>query len=180
MLRQKCRDRRDGRLGQLEAQRVKVLGIVVAVWTFDEPYPAKFFDQAGSALAECATYDTRFEPEANSVRNAATAIPTPTVGDQSFGVRLGAVQNQAGQNWVGSLNYTIPWLDLDFADFRKNRTSLSFGVGSDVGGNIALLDANKEDTGRDYTTRTNGFSLGLGRNTLTRKLGSSRWRSPKS
>ncbi|GGI79898.1 BamA/OMP85 family outer membrane protein [Deinococcus wulumuqiensis] len=82
----------------------------------------------------------------------------------SFGVRLGAVQNQAGQNWVGSLNYTIPWLDLDFADFRTTRTSLSFGVGSEVGGNIALVDADKADTGRDFTTRTNGFSLGLGRN----------------
>ncbi|MDO4246444.1 MAG: outer membrane protein assembly factor [Deinococcus sp.] len=82
----------------------------------------------------------------------------------NFGVNLGATQNQAGQNWFGNLNYTIPWLDLDFADFRSKRTSLSFGVGSTVGGNNALLDSSDKDTGRDYTVRTSGFSLGLGRN----------------
>lgn len=82
----------------------------------------------------------------------------------NFGVNLGATQNQAGQNWFGNLNYTIPWLDLDFADFRSKRTSLSFGVGSTVEGNNALLDAADKDTGRDYTARTSGFSLGLGRN----------------
>lgn len=89
---------------QRQQQKGYAPSIVVAVWTFDEPYPAKFFDQAGSALAECATYDTRFEPEANSVRNAATAIPTPTVGDQSFGVRLGDPQMDLGVDylWVRS------------------------------------------------------------------------------
>lgn len=82
----------------------------------------------------------------------------------NFDVKAGATQNQAGQNWFGSLNYTIPWLDYDFADFRTKRTTLNFGLGSNVEANRALLNADSSDTGRDYTVRNNGFSLSLGRN----------------
>ncbi|WP_291425936.1 POTRA domain-containing protein [Deinococcus sp.] len=89
-----------------------------------------------------------------------------------FAVNLGAQQNQAGQNWVGSVNYTIPWLDLNFADFRKRRTSMTLGLGSSVGGNTALLNGDKLDTGRQYTVRSTGFSVNLGRS-LTPNLGAS-------
>lgn len=81
-----------------------------------------------------------------------------------FAVNAGAQQNQAGQNWVGNMNYTIPWLDLNFGDFKKNRTSLGLDIYSNVGGNNALLDDSKTKTGREYTVRTTGFGLNLGRN----------------
>lgn len=84
----------------------------------------------------------------------------------SFGVWFGVVQNQVGQNWVGSLNYIIFWFDFDFVDFCKNCILFSFGVGSDVGGNIVLFDVNKEDIGCDYIICINGFSLGLGCNII--------------
>ncbi|SEI84663.1 Outer membrane protein assembly factor BamA [Deinococcus reticulitermitis] len=90
----------------------------------------------------------------------------------SFNATLGATQNQAGQNWVGNLGYTIPWLDLNFGDFRTRRTSLSFGVGTSVGGNVILKDEAGEDTGRDYTVRSTGLNLSLGRN-LTPNLAAS-------
>lgn len=93
-----------------------------------------------------------------------------------FGINVGAQQNQAGQNWVGNVNYTIPWLDLNFGDFKKNRTSLGFSLYSEVGGNNPLLDANKDRTGREFTVRTTGFGLNLGRNitpNLTASLGAS-------
>ncbi|WP_102127052.1 BamA/OMP85 family outer membrane protein [Deinococcus planocerae] len=89
-------------------------------------------------------------------------------------VTAGAQQNDAGQNLVGNVSYTIPWLDLNFLDFRENRTSLTASVGSSVAGNLPLTQNNPttgedEDTGRQYTVRTSGFSVNVGRN-LTRNL----------
>ena len=71
--------------------------------------------------------------------------------------------NDAGQTLSGNLSYTIPWLDIDFADFRKNRTSVSANVASTATGNNALLDSTKTDTGRDYTVRSTGFGITIGR-----------------
>ncbi|ANE43427.1 BamA/OMP85 family outer membrane protein [Deinococcus puniceus] len=93
----------------------------------------------------------------------------------NFSATVGAQQNQAGQNLIGNLSYTIPWLDLDFADFRTNRTSVSANVGTSVAGNNTLVDkANTAltsgDTLRDYTVRTTGFSVSAGRS-ITRNLG---------
>ncbi|WP_216319841.1 BamA/OMP85 family outer membrane protein [Deinococcus aestuarii] len=89
-------------------------------------------------------------------------------------VTAGAQQNDAGQNLVGNVSYTIPWLDLNFLDFRERRTSLTASVGSSVAGNLPLTQENTttgadEDTGRQYTVRTTGFSVSVGRN-LTRNL----------
>lgn len=93
----------------------------------------------------------------------------------AFTVGIGAQQNDAGQNFNGSVNYTIPWLDLKFLDFQKNRTSVSFGVGSSVSGNNAVFTRPSDtpattgsppntDTGFDYTVRSTGFSVNTGRN----------------
>lgn len=90
-------------------------------------------------------------------------------------VTAGAQQNDAGQNLVGNVSYTIPWLDLNFLDFRQNRTSLTTSVGSSVAGNNPLYDTStgtNVDTGRQYTVRTSGFSVSVGRN-LTRNLAGS-------
>lgn len=97
----------------------------------------------------------------------------------NFDFKFGAQQNDAGQRLVGNASYTIPWLDMDFLDFRKTPTSLSFGVGSGVTGNNALLDpakttastcttggtasTNVQVTCREYTSRTTGVSVGVGR-----------------
>ncbi|MFC4639590.1 BamA/OMP85 family outer membrane protein [Deinococcus hohokamensis] len=89
----------------------------------------------------------------------------------NFSINVGAQQNEAKQNFVGNASYTIPWLDLDFLDFRTNPTSLSFNVGSNVAGNTPVVQpANTAgndkptDTGYDYTVRTTGFSVSAGRN----------------
>ncbi len=93
----------------------------------------------------------------------------------NLSISAGAQQNQAKQNLVGNISYTIPWLDLDFADFRTNRTSVSANLGTSVAGNNALIDRtnpalNNGDTLRDYTVRTTGFSVSAGRN-ITQALG---------
>ncbi|ADV67264.1 BamA/OMP85 family outer membrane protein [Deinococcus maricopensis] len=102
-----------------------------------------------------------------------------------FGASVGANQNDAGQVWSGNINYTIPWIDIDFLDFREKRTGVSFNASSSAVGNQALTgkvvkkDANgnelknadgtpqiqdSADTGRDYTVRNTGFGISLGRN----------------
>lgn len=71
----------------------------------------------------------------------------------------------SGQVWGGNVSYGIPWIDIDFADFRRVPTSLNFSVESSLTANNTLYtsSANTTDTGRQYTVRNTGFSLGLGR-----------------
>ncbi|WP_019584858.1 BamA/OMP85 family outer membrane protein [Deinococcus apachensis] len=89
---------------------------------------------------------------------------------QNLSVSLGAQQNDARQNFVGSVSYTIPWLDLNFLDFRTNRTSFSTSIGTSVSGNLPLTTGSGSataDTGRQYTVRNTGFSVSAGRNITT-------------
>lgn len=80
-------------------------GISIAVWTHDEPYPKEFFDEAGAALSECTTFSTKANPDEAPGDWQADAIPTPTVGDQSFGVRIG--RPDVDYLWVRSGNNLI-------------------------------------------------------------------------
>ncbi|MBZ9749685.1 outer membrane protein assembly factor [Deinococcus sp. HMF7604] len=92
----------------------------------------------------------------------------------NFTATLGGQQNEAGQNLVGNVAYTIPWLDIDFLDFRRVPTSVSAAAGSNVTGNQPLVSKagdtpGSTDTGWDYTTRTTSFSVNAGRS-LARNL----------
>ncbi|QBF47342.1 hypothetical protein [Janibacter limosus] len=61
----------------------------VTLWSHDEVYPQRFFDEAGAALAECGTLASGDSPDDSLNDLQATSIPTPAMGDQSFGVRIG-------------------------------------------------------------------------------------------
>lgn len=92
----------------------------------------------------------------------------------NFTASVGGQQNDAGQNLVGNVAYSIPWLDVDFLDFRKTPTSLSVSAGSNVVGNNSIISSSTDtpastDTGWDYTRRTNSFSVSVGRS-LARNL----------
>lgn len=63
--------------------------ISVAIWTYDDPYPQAFVDEAGASMSECTTFDKIDEPGDEPAKQSAKTITTPTVGDQSFGVRIG-------------------------------------------------------------------------------------------
>ncbi len=78
---------------------------------------------------------------------------------------ISAQPTGSGQVWGGNIGYSIPWLDIDFADFRKTRTNFNFTVGSSLTPNNTLYTdgSNTTDTGRQYTVRNTGFSVGLGR-----------------
>lgn len=87
------------------------------------------------------------------------------VGGLGHVFRVGAAvgANDAGQRVTGSISYTIPWLDIDFLDFRTNRTGLTFGAFSNVSGNVPLRDAAGLSTGREYTVRSTGVSASVDR-----------------
>lgn len=76
-----------------------------------------------------------------------------------YNVNVGANTNDAGQIWAFSASYTIPWLYVDFADFKDVKTALTFGVYSQVTGNIDVPNA----TDWEYTERTTGLGFSISR-----------------
>ncbi len=75
--------------------------------------------------------------------------------------------NNAGQNFSGGLSYTIPWLDIDFLDFRETRTEVTFSVSTSVSaGNpipkYAVIDTTK-NASRSYSARSTGFGFSVSR-----------------
>ena len=78
--------------------------IGVAARTYDEPYPREFFDTAGAVLDECANHISQATKESSRAEWHASSIPTPAVGDQSFGVRIGRPEVDLAHDylWVRS------------------------------------------------------------------------------
>ncbi len=74
-----------------------------------------------------------------------------------------AQPTDSGQFLGGGVSYTIPWLDVDFADFRKTRTSLSLSLSSNLSPNNVILNTDSSVTGRQFTQRSSGFSVRVGR-----------------
>ncbi|HCE61298.1 hypothetical protein N5P18_05810 [Janibacter terrae] len=64
--------------------------ISVAVYSYDEAFPTRFLDEAGAALADCATFRTAVSPGSEMSDWSATNIQTPVLGEQSLGVRAGS------------------------------------------------------------------------------------------
>jgi len=72
-------------------------------------------------------------------------------------------QNDAGDNLAFNASYSIPWLWLDYADFKEVPTSLSMNVYSRPIGNLPLKDASGNPTGWEYTERRSGGKFSIGR-----------------
>jgi outer membrane protein insertion porin family len=97
----------------------------------------------------------------------------------AINAELTAKQNDAGQNWAGSFAYTIPWLYLDFLDFKQTQTTLGFRIFSNItpGNQLANTappkdykvpdpnDPSKNITfsTRVYTTRSSGLGANISR-----------------
>jgi len=92
------------------------------------------------------------------------------VSDRNFlgaahevGFEFQAAPNDAGQVISWAVGYSIPWLYLDFLDFREQATSISFSAGSRTLGNMVLRRAEGTDTGRQVTQRSDYVNLAIGR-----------------
>ena len=82
----------------------------------------------------------------------------------SYSATLTANPSTVGEYLSLSASYTIPWLDFDFLDFRRRRTSLSLSAYTQATPKINIVDpATKTASGRTYTTRATGFGVGVGR-----------------
>ena len=75
-----------------------------------------------------------------------------------------AQPTDSGQTLGASVTYAIPWLDIDFADFRKTRTSVALSLSSTLSPNNVILESDGTTaSGRQYTQRSSGFSVRIGR-----------------
>jgi len=79
----------------------------------------------------------------------------------SFSLSFG--QNDAGDRLSFSASYSIPWLWINYADFREVPTSLNLSLYSRPIGNLPLKDATGATTGWEYTERRSGGKFSIGR-----------------
>lgn len=99
-----------------------------------------------------------------------------------YDVNLGLNNNDAGQILNFTAGYRIPWLYLDFADFKRVRTALNFSLYSTPSGNVSFklpqpqsfggspIDYNGDGAinaddkpNWEYTERRTGFGVGISR-----------------
>jgi outer membrane protein insertion porin family len=87
---------------------------------------------------------------------------------------LQAQPNNAGQWGSSSLSYTVPWIYVDFLDFKQVRTPITFSIYTNVTGATPIPgqtgDLAKPTTEgaleRTYTTRATGFGISVSRPVL--------------
>lgn len=98
----------------------------------------------------------------------------------SFSAEVQAQASDIGLQFGGGLSYSIPWLDIDFLDFREVPTSVSFSVFSRVDVNQRLVSDGSlqvhypglpptDDTLvpiGEYSLRSSGLALSTGRRVL--------------
>lgn len=66
--------------------------VSVFVNSYDTPIPKKFFDQAGSALGQCAGFREKVRSSSSWIDKRANNISAPVIGDQSFAQRVGLTE----------------------------------------------------------------------------------------
>ncbi len=75
--------------------------------------------------------------------------------------------NNAGQSFSGGLSYTIPWLDIDFLDFRETRTEVTFSISTSVSAGNEIPKYTVANTNisspRLYSARSTGFGFSVSR-----------------
>jgi outer membrane protein insertion porin family len=85
---------------------------------------------------------------------------------------LQAQPNSAGQWGGASLSYTIPWIYVDFLDFKQVRTPITFSIFTQPTGNTPIpgqvdsLAKPQNGLERTYTTRASGFGVSISRPVL--------------
>jgi outer membrane protein insertion porin family len=92
---------------------------------------------------------------------------------------LQAQPNNAGEWGSANLSYTVPWIYVDFLDFKQVRTPVTFSIYSNVSG-ANEIPGQKDNQGnplpaypladkqevRTYTTRSTGFGVSISRPVL--------------
>jgi outer membrane protein insertion porin family len=87
-----------------------------------------------------------------------------------------AQPNNAGEFFSSNLSYTIPWIYVDFLDFKQVRTPITFSIFTGVTPNTEIPGQDEKDAEgnlvyplpkdgllRTYTTRSTGFGVSISR-----------------
>ncbi len=72
-------------------------------------------------------------------------------------------ENDAHDNVSIRASYSIPWLWVDYLDFKEVPTSFSISAYTYPLGNLPLKDSNDSDTGWEYSERRSGGKFSVGR-----------------
>lgn len=108
------------------------------ITTYDQPVPKKFFDDAGSMLGECATFEERNDAESTWIDKKASNINAPVVGDQSYAHRSGLAELDltVDQLWIRSGHNMINIRILTgYSNYSEETMSdIAEGVLEDLGG----------------------------------------------
>lgn len=112
--------------------------VSVFVTSFDVPIPKEYFDDAGAALGDCATFTEKNSPTDNPLDKKASNITAPVVGDQSYAHRVGMAELDLtiDQLWVRSghnlINIRVLTGYSEYSD--ETLGDLVEGVLEDLGG----------------------------------------------
>jgi hypothetical protein len=91
----------------------------LGVWaySFDDPYPAHLFDEAGSRIADCPTFDVRQVDTGSTSSYAASPLSFPTLGDRTLSLRL-------------TIQQTYETFTLDFVMIKIGHNTISVANGT--------------------------------------------------
>ncbi len=158
-----------GTLRQAVVNRIGRLGFVVPVGEQFVPdpqdpqqvtYVLTLQEKSGNSFSPGFSYDTLSGASGDVSLSGNNLFGL----GHSYSASLSANPSTVGEYLSLSASYTIPWLDFDFLDFRRNRTSLSLSAYTQATPKLPIVDpATGGASGRTYTTRATGFGVGLGR-----------------
>lgn len=87
------------------------------VYSFDDPYPSRLFDEAGALVAECPTFDFRQTDTGNTSTYEVEALTFPALGDRTVAFRL-------------QIQQTLETITMDFVVIKVGHNTVSVANGT--------------------------------------------------
>lgn len=91
----------------------------MAVWiySFDDPYPTRLFDEAGGVIADCPSFSVRQEDTGNTSEYEASALSFPQLGDRTLALQL-------------TIQQTFESMTLDFVVIKVGHNTVTVANGT--------------------------------------------------
>ena len=87
------------------------------VYSFDDPYPSRLFDEAGALVAECPTFDFRQTDTGNTSSYEVEPLTFPALGDRTVAFRL-------------QIQQTLETITMDFVVVKVGHNTVSVANGA--------------------------------------------------
>ena len=87
------------------------------VYSFDDPYPSRLFDEAGELVAECPSFDFRQADTGNTSSYEVEPLTFPALGDRTVAFRL-------------KIQQTLETMTMDFVVVKVGHNTVSVANGA--------------------------------------------------